>query len=84
MCWISCQAAESANDQGSWTTVATYQYGVSKQHEIGGLIAGSSYAVRAVLIDESGDGYYGTDVRKTVYTTACKRKLKQLMYLVMN
>jgi len=61
-----------------------YQYGDSKQHEIHGLIAGSRYAVRAVLIDESGDSYYGTDVRQPVYTTACNRKLKQLMYLVKN
>ena len=61
-----------------------YQYDDSNQHEIHGLIAGSSYAVRAVLIDESGDGYYGTDVRKAVYRTACNRKLKQLMYLVKN
>jgi hypothetical protein len=31
--------------------------------------------VRAVLIVESGDGYYGTDVRKAVYWTACTGKL---------
>ncbi|GFG28415.1 hypothetical protein Cfor_12634 [Coptotermes formosanus] len=64
-------AAESANDPGSWTTVATYQYNVTSQNEIHGLISGSRYAVRAVLIDESGDSYNGTDVRKAVYTTAC-------------
>ena len=60
------------------------QYNVSKQLEINGLIAGSGYAVRAVLIDESGDGYYGTDVRQALYSTACERTLKQLIYLVMN
>ena len=61
-----------------------YQYGDSSQHEIHGLFPESRYVVRAVLIDESGDGYYGTDVRQAVYMTACNRKLKQLMYLAMN
>jgi hypothetical protein len=84
---ISSQAAETseeANTRGSWITVGTYPCCTVNQHEIYGLESGLSYAVRAVLIDELGGGYYGSDVQNAVYKTACYRKLTQLTYLKVN
>jgi hypothetical protein len=84
---ISSQAAEiseGANTRESWITVDTYPCCTANQHEITGLESDSSYAVRAVLIDELGGGYYGPVVREAVYRTACNRKLKQLTYLTVN
>ena len=77
--WISSQAAESAEDastKGSWRDAGTYSCCTGGQHEIPGLEFGSSYAIRAILIDESGDSYNGTDVQKAVYRTMCNRKLE--------
>jgi hypothetical protein len=85
--WISSQAAENTEDastRGSWITVGTYPCCTGNKHEIHGLEFALSYAVRAVLIDELGGGYYGSDVKNAVYKTACNRKLKQLTYLTVN
>jgi hypothetical protein len=84
---ISSQAAESsedANTRGSWITVSTYPCCTGSEHEIHGLESGLNYAVRAVLIDELGGGYNGSDVQNAVYKTSCNRKLKQLTYLTVN
>jgi hypothetical protein len=75
------QQAEYVDQDHNWISGCIYKYNAREKCEIPGLEAGSSYAVRAILIDETRSGYFGTDVPYAVYNTTCVRKFKYLNIL---